>query len=74
MYNTYYAKMIILSVAGKTFFPPVVKTLSILFFPHTYCRRPIHHVIAATRRVKLDALRAVLQYILLFVRWCFILI
>ena len=56
MYNTYYAKMIILSVAGKTYFPPVVKTLTILFFTHTYCRRPIHHVIAATHRVKLDVL------------------
>ena len=52
MYNTYYAKMIILSVAGKTFFPPVVKTLSIFF-------SPIHHVIAATRRVKLDVLSTV---------------
>ena len=31
-------------------------------------------IVAATRSVKLDELSAVLQYIILLVRWCFILI
>ena len=45
-----------------------------VFFPHTHYSLPIFHVITAKRRVKLDVLSAFLKYILLFVRWCFILI
>ena len=47
--------------------------MSILFFPSYILYTSYISCYAATRRVKLDVQSVVLQYILLFVRWCFIL-
>ena len=55
--------------------PPTRTThIFCFFFPHTHYSLPIFHVITAKRRVKLYVLSAVLHYIPLFDRRCFILI